>query len=101
MVNLGFASKIPEGYVALLLPRSSAGAKFGISLNNTCGVIDADYRGEWMASLRLRMNEGFNWSAGDRLLQFVIVPVITPKLEVVESLEDTERGGGGFGHSGK
>lgn len=101
MVKLGFAAKIPEGHVGLLLPRSGVGAKQGLSLNNTCGVIDADYRGEWMACLRVQNNKPVEWEAGDRLVQVLIVPVRTPTLHIVEDLDATSRGEGGFGHSGK
>ena len=101
MVPLGFAAEVPTGHVALLLPRSGAGAKHGVSLNNTVGVIDADYRGEWMACLRLKNHQPLTWEAGERLLQFVLVPVATPELQIVESLEDTDRGEGGFGHTGQ
>lgn len=101
LVPLGFAAEVPEGHVALLLPRSGAGAKHGVSLNNTVGVIDADYRGEWMANMRVKNGLPFTWEAGERVLQFVIVPVNTPELQVVKSLDDTERGEGGFGHTGQ
>ncbi len=98
---LGFAAEVPKNHVALLLPRSGAGAKYGLELNNTCGVIDSDYRGEWKAALRTKNGEVFNWKAGDRIVQFIIVPVITPVLELVESLEETNRGKGGFGSTGQ
>lgn len=101
LVGLGFAAEVPPGHVALLLPRSGTGAKQGLALNNTCGVIDADYRGEWMASLRVHNDQPLRWEAGARLLQFLIVPVLTPELELVSSLGVTERGAGGFGHSGQ
>ena len=97
MVPLGFAAEVPVGYVALLLPRSGAGAKHGVSLNNTVGVIDADYRGEWMACLRLKNGLPHRWEAGERLLQFILVPVNTPELKMVEELGSTARGEGGFG----
>ena len=97
MVPLGFAAEIPVGFVALLLPRSGAGAKHGVSLNNTVGVIDADYRGEWMACLRLKNGLPHRWEAGERLLQFILVPVGTPELQLVEELGSTARGEGGFG----
>lgn len=97
MVPLGFAAEVPVGYVALLLPRSGAGAKHGVSLNNTVGVIDADYRGEWMACLRLKNGLPHRWEAGERLLQFILVPVGTPELKLVEELGSTARGEGGFG----
>lgn len=100
-VNLGFAAEVPAGNVALLLPRSSTGAKFGVELNNTCGVIDSDYRGEWMATLKTKDGSAFTWSQGDRLLQFLLVPVLKATLECVTELSDTVRGIGGFGSSGK
>lgn len=97
MVPLGFSAEVPVGYVALLLPRSGAGAKHGVSLNNTVGVIDADYRGEWVACLRLKNGLPHRWEAGERLLQFILVPVATPELNLVEELGTTARGKGGFG----
>ena len=98
--GLGFCAEIPQGNVALLLPRSGAGAKFGLELNNTCGVIDADYRGEWKAALRTKTGVTHSWQAGDRVLQFLIVPITQVVLNQVESLDSTERGAGGFGSSG-
>lgn len=101
-VPLGFAAAIPPGYVGLIVPRSGVGAKEGVELNNTCGVIDADYRGEWMAFLRTKNPDStYTWNTGDRLLQVLFVPVQSFNLELVESLEDTDRGIGGFGSSGK
>ena len=97
MVPLGFAAEIPVGFVALLLPRSGAGAKHGVSLNNTVGVIDADYRGEWMACLRMKNGLPHRWEAGERLLQFILVPVGITELNLVEELGTTDRGEGGFG----
>lgn len=101
LIGLGFAAAVPAGHVALLLPRSSTGAKYGLELNNTCGVIDSDYRGEWKAALRLKQGLHFSWTAGERLLQFLIVPVLQVKLELVDTLEATQRGVGGFGSSGQ
>lgn len=101
MFPLGFAAAVPKGHVALLLPRSSAGCKAGLSLNNTVGVIDADYRGEWMANLRVHNIDRLEWSQHERLLQFLIVPVWTPILNIVEDLDSTDRGTGGFGSTGK
>lgn len=101
--GLGFAAAVPEGHVALILPRSSTGAKYGLELNNTCGVIDSDYRGEWMAVLRTKSKTNWStaWSPGERLLQFLIVPVADVTLEQVDDLDETSRGTGGFGSSGK
>ena len=100
-IGLGFATEVPSGHVALLLPRSSSGAKFGLELNNTCGVIDSDYRGEWKAAIKTKNGLPYPWLAGDRVLQFLIVPVANVTLELVESVEETDRGAGGFGSSGK
>jgi dUTP pyrophosphatase len=99
--NLGFAAQVPAGHVALLLPRSGAGAKFSLELNNTCGVIDHDYTGEWMATLRTKNGNPFCWAKGERVLQFVLVQISTPELITVESLTKTTRGAGGFGSTGK
>lgn len=100
--GLGFAAKVPVGFVALILPRSSAGVKSGIHLGNTVGVIDSDYEGEWKVNVRQHENEIVQWSAGERLFQFVIVPVSTPELEFVEKFTSaSERGIKGFGSTGQ
>ena len=101
LVGLGFAAAVPEGHVALILPRSGVGAKHGVELNNTCGVIDSDYRGEWMASLKTKNGSAYRWEAEDRLLQFLVVPVADVTLEEVDELNSTQRGTGGFGHTGQ
>ncbi len=98
---LGFSTEIPPYYVAMMLPRSSAGANYGIELANTCGVIDSDYRGEWIAALRTKNKEFYSFKKGDRLLQFLIVPVPRIELEIVDELEQSERGFGGLGSTGK
>ena len=66
---------------------------------NTCRVIDADYRGEWIAVLNTK-GDGLHWNAGDRLLQFVLVPIPDVTPEPVEELDSTERESGGFGSTG-
>lgn len=101
LVGLGFAAAVPEGHVGLLLPRSSSGAKHGLELNNTCGVIDSDYRGEWKAAVRTKTGIPFKWNMGDRILQFMIVPIANVQLTQVESLDETKRGAGGFGSTGQ
>lgn len=102
LIGLGFAAAVPPGHVALLLPRSSTGAKYGVELNNSCGVIDSDYRGEWKAAIRTKSGIPFAWEAGERVLQFLLVPVnYTEVLELVDELDATDRGAGGFGSSGK
>lgn len=100
IVPLGFATEVPRGCVALLLPRSGTGFKHGLEVNNSVGVIDSDYRGEWFAAIRTKGGLPFSWEANDRILQFVIVPVHTPELQLTESLEDSIRGEGGMGSTG-
>lgn len=101
MVGLGFSASVPKGHVALLLPRSGTGAKKGLALNNTVGVIDPDYTGEWKACLRVHNNDSLEWFSGDRIVQFIIVPVATPELQIVDELDSTLRGEGGFGSTSK
>lgn len=99
--RLGFACKVPVGHVALILPRSSAGVKAGVHLGNTVGVIDSDYEGEWMVNVRGRPGDVVQWAAGERLFQFVVVPVATPELQFVDQFtHSSERGAGGFGSTG-
>lgn len=99
-VHLGFATEIPEGHVALILPRSGVGSNKGLELNNTCGVIDSDYRGEWIAAIKVKNLPGFSWEAGERILQFLVVPVADVVLERVHALPPTRRNTGGFGSTG-
>lgn len=99
MVDLGFSAAVPSGFVALLLPRSSSGAKYGLELNNTCGVIDSDYRGNWKAKMKTKNGLSFSWGQGERVLQFLVVPVYGGELERVEELPATDRLGG-FGSTG-
>lgn len=102
LIGLGFAAKVPVGHVALILPRSSSGVKQGIRLGNTVGVIDSDYEGEWKVNLRTAPGAIVQWEAGDRLFQFVVVPVVTPELQFVEKFStSSERGEGGFGSTNK
>lgn len=102
VINLGFAAEVPEGYVAILVPRSSAGMK-GINLRNTIGVIDADYRGEWIAHIVIDEQGDNSWGdivkykRGDRILQVLIVPFKKVDIEISDTLSVTGRGDGGFG----
>lgn len=106
VIHLGFAAEVPEGYAAILLPRSSAGMK-GISLRNTAGVIDSDYRGEWIAHIVVDQNQDnalldeWHYKRGDRIIQCLIVPVKKVDIELTESISVTARGDGGFGSTGK
>jgi len=100
-VPLGFAARVPENHVALIFPRSGVGSRDGIELNNTCGIIDSDYLGEWKAFLRTKSGSHFSWIPNERVLQFLIVPVAMVNLELSDDLGHTDRGTGGFGSSGK
>ncbi|MDD0823997.1 dUTP diphosphatase [Mannheimia sp. AT1] len=86
---------------AVILPRSGLGHKNGIVLGNLVGLIDSDYQGPLMVSLWNRSNEDFTVNIGDRIAQLVFVPVVQASFNIVRDFEQTERGEGGFGHSGK
>ena len=102
VINLGFAAEVPEGHIAMLLPRSSTGMK-GIALRNTVGIIDADYRGEWIAHITLDSicDKPIAYKRGERLLQAVIVPFNKVEIELSDTLSQTGRGDTGFGGTGK
>lgn len=85
---------------AIILPRSGLGHKHGIVLGNLVGLIDSDYQGQLFVSCWNRGNKNFTIEVGDRIAQLVIVPVIQASFEVVDEFVSTERGAGGFGHSG-
>ncbi|MDU8923516.1 dUTP diphosphatase [Pasteurellaceae bacterium LIM206] len=86
---------------AVILPRSGLGHKHGIVLGNLVGLIDSDYQGPLMVSVWNRGSEPFRIEVGDRIAQLVFVPVVQAEFNIVEEFERTDRGAGGFGHSGK
>lgn len=88
------------GLAALVLPRSGLGHKHGIVLGNLVGLIDSDYQGELMVSCWNRGNTAFEIKVGERIAQLVLVPVVQARFEVVEAFDQSQRGAGGFGHSG-
>jgi dUTP pyrophosphatase len=88
------------GLAALILPRSGLGHKHGIVLGNLVGLIDSDYQGELMVSCWNRGQTAFKISIGERLAQLVLVPVVQAHFEIVEDFDVSQRGAGGFGHSG-
>lgn len=101
LVKTGIAAYIADPhYAGLILPRSGLGHKHGIVLGNLVGLIDSDYQGELMVSLWNRGKEAFTLQPGERMAQYVLVPVIQTQFEVVQEFEETERGAGGFGHTG-
>ena len=89
------------GYAAMLLPRSGLGHKHGIVLGNLVGLIDSDYQGQLMVSCWNRGSTTFTVEPGERIAQMVIVPVIQAKLDIVDDFQETDRGEGGFGSSGR
>ena len=86
---------------AVILPRSGLGHKNGIVLGNLVGLIDSDYQGPLMVSLWNRSDKPFTIQVGDRIAQLVFVPVVQASFNIVTDFQQTERGEGGFGHSGK
>lgn len=102
LIPTGMAIHICDpGYAAMLLPRSGLGHKHGIVLGNLVGLIDSDYQGQLFVSCWNRGNESFSIEPGDRISQMIVVPVIQVALEQVEAFDVSDRGAGGFGHTGK
>lgn len=100
LIPTGIALALPEGYEAQIRPRSGLAFKYGITLVNSPGTIDADYRGEIKVLLINLGDEPFVVSRGMRIAQMVIAPVSQARWQAVESLDETERGDGGFGSTG-
>jgi dUTP pyrophosphatase len=88
------------GYAAMLLPRSGLGHKHGIVLGNLVGLIDSDYQGELKVSCWNRGDTEFTVKPGERICQMIIVPVVQAEYEIVEEFNESDRGEGGFGHTG-
>ena len=101
LVPTGLSIALPEGYEAQVRPRSGLALKHGITLLNTPGTIDADYRGEIGGIMVNLSDTPFNIADGDRIAQLVIARYEQAEWEAVEALDSTERGDGGFGHTGK
>lgn len=106
----GCAELVPSGLAihlddpqlaAMILPRSGLGHRHGIVLGNLVGLIDSDYQGQLMVSVWNRGGEPYTIQPGERIAQLVVVPVVQVELEVVEEFAASERGAGGFGHSGR
>lgn len=101
MIHTGLAMEIPEGYAGLIFARSGLASKRGLAPANKVGVVDPDYRGEFMVALHNHTDEPREVEGGERIAQLVIVPFIQGSFETVEELSDTKRGEGGFGSTGK
>jgi dUTP pyrophosphatase len=101
LVPSGFAIELPEGYEAQVRPRSGLALRHGITLPNAPGTIDSDYRGEIKVILMNLGSEPFVVRRGERIAQLVVAPVQRAVFVEVQDLEDTDRGSGGFGHTGR
>ncbi|MFY7952889.1 MAG: dUTP diphosphatase, partial [Armatimonadaceae bacterium] len=99
-VPTGICIALPQGYEAQVRPRSGLARKHGIGMVNSPGTIDADYRGEIHVLLINHGNQPFPIQRGDRIAQLVVAPVANVEWIAVDSLEETTRGSGGFGHTG-
>ncbi len=102
LIDTGLAIFIKDpSYAATILPRSGLGHKHGIVLGNLVGLIDADYQGPLMVSCWNRGDKAYTVEPGERIAQLVIIPVVHALFDVVDDFEETERGDGGFGSTGK
>ena len=100
-VRTGLAMEIPEGYAGLIYARSGLACKRGLAPANKVGVVDADYRGEVMVALHNHSNTVQKISAGERIAQLVVAPFLKASFTEAETLNETVRGAGGFGSTGK
>ena len=102
IIPTGLAIALPSAeYVALICARSGLASKFGITMANGVGVIDSDYRGELRVALFNSSDSDYTIHDGDRIAQLMVLPVVQPQLQFVEELDETERGCGGFGSTGR
>lgn len=100
-VHTGIAMEIPTGLVGLVYARSGLACKKGLAPANKVGVVDSDYRGEIMVALHNHSKEGITIADGERVAQMVIAPYVFAEYEEASELDDTVRGTGGFGSTGK
>ena len=101
LIGTGLFFAIPDGYEIQVRPRSGLAAKNGVTVLNTPGTIDSDYRGELKVILINLGKEKFTVNPGDRIAQIIVAPVTRGRFVAVEALDQTERGSGGFGSTGK
>lgn len=102
LIPTGLAIHIDDtGLAAVLLPRSGLGHKYGIVLGNLVGLIDSDYQGQVFVSCWNRSDAAFTINVGERIAQMVFVPIVQVEFEQVDSFEQSSRGHGGFGHTGR
>ena len=100
MIGTGLAMELPEGYAGLIYPRSGISAKRGLAPAKKVGVVDPDYRGEFMVAMHNHSNSPAIVEPGERIVQLVITPFLTADFEEADELSDTVRGDGGFGSTG-
>lgn len=101
LIPTGLAIHIADpNFAAVILPRSGLGHKKGIVLGNLVGLIDSDYQGELMISCWNRSDNPFTINSGDRIAQLVILPIVQAQFKIVDNFHDSDRGSGGFGHTG-
>jgi len=102
LIPTGFAMHISDpGMAAMILPRSGLGHKHGLVLGNLVGLIDSDYQGQVFVSCWNRSDKAFEIEPGMRIAQLVFVPVVMADFRVVDAFEASDRGAGGFGHTGR
>ena len=101
LVPTGLAVEVPAGYAGLIYARSGLASKRGLAPANKVGVVDADYRGEVMVALHNHSNQAQEVAPGERVAQLVIAPFLTVNYEAADELDDTVRGAGGFGSTGR
>jgi len=99
-VPTGWSMELPPGFEAQVRPRSGMALRYGVTVVNAPGTIDSDYRGEIIVLLVNLGQEAYTIAPGDRVAQMVIAPVVQAKVEEVTELSQTDRGTGGFGHTG-
>ena len=100
-VPTGLAMELPRGYAGLIYARSGLACKRGLAPANKVGVVDSDYRGEFIVALHNHGTQAQTISTGERIAQLVVTPVLIPEYIEVETLSDTQRGAGGFGSTGR
>ena len=100
MIPTGLAMEIPEGYAGLIYPRSGIASKRGLAPANKVGVVDPDYRGEFMVAMHNHSSKPASIEPGERIVQLVITPFLTASFTEADELSDTVRGAGGFGSTG-
>ena len=102
LISTGLSIYVEDpGLAAVILPRSGLGHKHGLVLGNLVGLIDSDYQGPLMVSCWNRGSAAYTVQPGERIAQLIVVPVIQVELQIVDSFVATDRGGGGFGHTGR